>query len=73
MKNATEERILEYLKYGIKVVNNEIHTVWIFDYKNRKNTFFYLHEVKYRGSPENSKPDFTLFINGIPVIVIEAY
>lgn len=43
-----------------------------FDYKNRKNTFFYLHEVKYRGSPENSKPDFTLFINGIPVIVIEA-
>ena len=73
MKNTTEERILEYLKYGIKVVvNNETHTVWIFDYKNRKNTFFYLHEAKYKGSPENSKPDFTLFINGIPVIVIEA-
>ena len=73
LKNAAEERILEYIKYGIKVVvNDETHTVWLFDYKNRKNTFFYLHEAKYKGSPENSKPDFTLFINGIPVIIIEA-
>ena len=73
LKNATEERILNYLKYGVKVVvNNETLNFWLIDYKNNKNAFFFLHEAKYKGSPENSKPDFTLFINGIPVVVIEA-
>lgn len=73
LKNATEEIILEYLKYGIPVViNSETRIVWLIDYSNRKNTFFYLHEARFRGSPENTKPDFSLFINGIPIIVIEA-
>jgi len=72
LKNATEERFLEYIKYGVPVVvNNETRIVWLVDYSNRKNTFFYLYETKFRGSPENVKPDFTLFINGIPIIVIE--
>ncbi|EDY36599.1 type I site-specific deoxyribonuclease, HsdR family, putative [Aciduliprofundum boonei T469] len=73
LKNAGEERILEYLKYGVKVVvRKETLTIWLFDYTGKNNTFFYLHEAKYRGSPMNTKPDFTLFINGIPVIIIEA-
>ncbi|HEC87804.1 MAG TPA: HsdR family type I site-specific deoxyribonuclease [Thermoplasmata archaeon] len=73
MKNAGEEKILEYLKYGIKiVVNEEVHIIRLLDYSNKNNLFFYLHEAKFRGSPENSKPDFTLYINGIPIITIEA-
>ena len=73
LRNATEERILRYIKYGIPVtINNETRIVWLIDYSNRKNTFFYLHEAKFRGSLENTKPDFTLFINGIPVVIIEA-
>jgi len=43
------------------------------DFENpEKNKFCFIHEAKFRGSPENSKPDFTLFINGIPVVIIEA-
>lgn len=73
LKNANEERMLEYLKYGIEVtVNREIYKFKLLDYSNKNNLFFYLHEVKFRSSPENSKPDFTLYINGLPIVVIEA-
>ena len=72
LKNATEERILNYLKYGIPVVvRKETLLVQLIDYSNRKNTFFYLYEAKFKGSPQNVKPDFTLFINGIPIALIE--
>ncbi len=72
LKNATEERILNYLKYGIPVVvRKETLLVQLVDYSNRKNTFFYLYEAKFKGSPQNVKPDFTLFINGIPIALIE--
>jgi len=72
--NAGEERILNYLKYGIKVkVGKEIKIFHLIDYKKlNRNYFFFLHEAKFKGSPDNSKPDFTLFINGIPVVIIEA-
>jgi len=51
LRNATEERILNYLKYGVKiVVNNETLNFWLIDYKNNKNAFFFLHEAKYKGS-----------------------
>ncbi len=72
--NAGEERILNYLKYGVKVnVRSEVLTFHLIDHKNvKKNYFFFLHEAKFRGSPDNIKPDFTLFINGIPIVIIEA-
>ena len=72
LKNATEERILNYLKYGIPVViRKETLLVQLIDYSNKKNTFFYLYEAKFKGSPQNVKPDFSLFINGVPIAVIE--
>ena len=41
LKNATEERILSYIKYGIPVViNNETRFVWLIDYSNRKKHIF---------------------------------
>lgn len=72
--NSGEERILNYLKYGIKVtVRSEVLTFHLIDYRNvKRNYFFFLHEAKFKGSPDNIKPDFTLFINGIPVVIIEA-
>lgn len=72
--NAREERILDYLKYGVKVkVGKEIKIFRLIDHeKPKRNYFFFLHEAKFKGSPDNSKPDFTLFINGIPVVIIEA-
>ncbi len=72
--NSEEKRILDYLKYGIKVkVDREIWTFHLIDHqKPERNYFFFLHEAKFRGSPDNSEPDFTLFINGIPIVIIEA-
>ena len=72
LQNASEERILDYLKHGVPVVvNGESCKIMLIDYSGKKNSFFYLTEAKFRGSPQNSKLDITLFINGIPVVVIE--
>ncbi|HII59641.1 TPA: type I restriction endonuclease subunit R [Methanocaldococcus jannaschii] len=75
LKNADEIKILDYLKYGIEVVvkKSEKRKFKLIDYKNiDKNTFFYLCEAEFKGNPKNSRPDITLFINGIPVVIIEA-
>ena len=47
--------------------------VILIDYGNpANNAFFFLHESKFPGFPDNIKLDFTLFINGVPVLIIEA-
>jgi len=75
LKNANEVKILDYLKYGIEVVvkKSEKRKFKLIDYKNiENNTFFYLCEAEFKGTPKNSRPDITLFINGIPIVIIEA-
>ena len=70
LESADEEKILRFLKHGIWVsIGGENRKVELF---GKENEFFYLHEAKYRGIPDNIRPDFTLFINGIPVVIIEA-
>lgn len=70
LEEENEEKILNFLKHGIWVsVGEESRKVELF---GRENDFFYLHEAKFKGSPDNIKPDFTLFINGLPVAIIEA-
>ena len=73
LNNAAEETLLEYLKYGMNVtVKREKRTYILIDYENiENNTLIYAHELKFPGSPENSKPDFTLLVNGIPLAIIE--
>ncbi|RLG45300.1 MAG: type I restriction endonuclease subunit R, partial [Thermoproteota archaeon] len=73
LNNAAEETLLEYLKYGINItIKREKRTYILIDYENiENNTFIYAYELKFPGSPENSKPDFTLLVNGIPLAVIE--
>ena len=72
LRNADEIRMLDYLKYGISVtVGSETHKFMLIDYKNKKNAFFFLRNAKFKGSPENVKPDITLFVNGIPLAIIE--
>jgi type I restriction enzyme R subunit len=72
-------RVLEYLKKGVSYTlkrgakgNFEV-IIKLIDYENpENNVFHYGHETKFKGFPENSKPDFTLFVNGIPLVIIEA-
>ena len=71
--------VLDLLKKGTLVEvdrgrkgNLTLH-IKFFDYENSQNNHFcYIYEAKFKGQPENIEPDFTLFMNGIPVVVIEA-
>lgn len=74
LESSDEVEILEFLKYGITVTSLGRHDrIALIDHDNlSRNSFFFLHEAKYPGFPDNIKPDFTLFVNGIPIVVIEA-
>lgn len=71
---ADEVRMLEYLKHGITInVRGRNDRIILIDYERpENNVFFYLHEARFSGFPQNVGPDFTLFVNGIPVAIIEA-
>lgn len=74
LKNAPEGDILDYLKSGMDytVKRSERRTYRLIDYDNiENNSFVYGHEIKFKGYPDNIRPDFTLFINGIPIAIIE--
>ncbi len=74
LRNATEENLLEYLKNGIQytVKRSESRTFRLIDYENpENNSLIYAREIKYPGKPRNIKPDFSLFVNGIPLAIIE--
>ncbi len=71
--------VLNYLKNGTIVEVDRGRkgsvslTVRFIDFQTLHNNHFcFIHEAKFKGYPDNSKPDFTLFVNGIPVAVIEA-
>jgi len=50
----------------------EFKPVWYIDYRHPENNdFLVVNQMKFHGSPVNSIPDITLFVNGIPVAVIE--
>jgi len=76
LKNKDEGKILHYLKYGIEhhlSKKEKTLTFKLMDYNNPKNNDYLLApQVKFKGSPENIEPDYTLFVNGLPVAIIEA-
>ncbi|CAB49217.1 type I restriction endonuclease subunit R [Pyrococcus abyssi] len=74
LASSGEVEMLEYIKYGVPITVLGRHDkVILIDYDDpTNNIFFFLHEAKYPGFPENIKPDFSLFINGIPIVIIEA-
>jgi len=74
LRNAPEDSLLDYLKHGVEytVKRSEKRTFHLIDFKNpENNSFIYAREIKYPGTPGNIKPDFTLFVNGIPLAIIE--
>lgn len=74
LRAASEETLLDYLKYGIDVTikRSEKRTFILIDFENlERNKYVYVHNLKFSGSPENVKPDFTLLVNGIPLVAIE--
>ncbi len=67
-------KMLDYFKYGSEVVYKKKRLrIRFFDFEHPENNiFFYLPEVVYYGSHNSIKPDYTLFVNGWPIAIIEA-
>ena len=75
LRGDSEVRVLHYLKYGVEVyLRNRQRkvTIRLIDYeKPGNNMFFYLVRPRYRGSPSNIEPDIVLYVNGLPLVVVE--
>lgn len=61
--------------FSVKQVINgkeEFKPLWFIDYRNPENNdFLVVNQMKFHGRPQNSVPDLTVFVNGIPIAVIE--
>ncbi|WP_167911441.1 type I restriction endonuclease subunit R [Thermococcus sp. 21S7] len=74
LEYSNEVKMLEYIKYGVPITALGRHDrVILIDYESpANNIFFFLHEAEYPSFGSTIRPDFSLFINGIPVVIIEA-
>lgn len=70
----TAKKILNYLKEGVPInleKSKEFKYIKLIDYKNlQNNEFLVSNQVKFRGKG-TVRADIVLFINGIPLILIE--
>ncbi len=68
---------MNYLQNGVEVkylVRGEERTsiVYLLDYKNIENNSFYaVNQYTYIENNNNRRPDIILFINGLPLVLIE--
>lgn len=71
----TSKQILNYFKYGIPVKFEKervVKYVQLFDYTNIKNNEFIIsRQVIFQSSDNEIRADIILFINGIPLVIIE--
>lgn len=50
----------------------EYRPVWYIDYTNPENNdFLVVNQMRFHGKSQNSKPDLVVFVNGLPLGVIE--
>jgi type I restriction enzyme R subunit len=75
IQNSTLSEFSNYIKHGITVENpadpSTLLNIKLIDYDNlSKNSFIYAHELRFKGI-KSDEPDFTLFINGIPLVLAE--
>jgi len=77
LQNSSEENILNFLKYGATIIIKKWNslipvTINLIDYGNiNNNQFNYIREQEFVYGKVTDRPDITLFINGIPIVVIE--
>ena len=70
-------QFMDYLQNGIQVryfVKGEERTsiVYLVDYKNvANNSFYVVNQFTYIESGNNRRPDIILFINGLPLVLME--
>jgi len=77
---ANNEKIYDHLSYGTtleQTINGDTKSFSLqyIDFKNPENNVFHItdeYEVERRLSNKTRRPDIVLFVNGIPLAVIEA-
>ena len=68
-KKLVEGVDIEYRKKDGKLTNDK---VWLFDFKNpQNNEFLAVNQFTILENNNNRRPDIILFINGLPLVVIE--
>jgi type I restriction enzyme R subunit len=74
LENAEPHVFLEYLRRGIDIEEDKKKVrVWLLDYDNvDNNDFTVCREVQFYGEHMDIRPDIILYVNGIPIIAIEA-
>ncbi|MFG1449603.1 MAG: HsdR family type I site-specific deoxyribonuclease [Thermoplasmataceae archaeon] len=66
-------KFLDYLKHGINIVdeNRRIHAIRILDEsKIYNNSFIVTNQFNIKGK-SNKRPDIVLFVNGLPLVIME--
>jgi len=73
LDRAEPHELLEYLRSEISIKEGRRDAgVSLIDYENIDNNEFTLcREVEFYGERFNVRPDFVLYVNGIPLVVIE--
>ncbi len=75
--NPENKRIYELLTLGTSLEqtidgNKRSYSLHYIDWHQPQNNVYHItDEYKVHGSPNNSRPDIVLFVNGIPLVVIE--
>ena len=68
-------QVLEYLRSGVPVKlkeDNTLHLVKIIDYENiDNNEFIVSNQIVYSIGDKEIRPDIVLYVNGIPLVLIE--
>ena len=73
LERAEPHELLEYLKGGMLIKEGRKYVrVSLIDYDNLdSNEFTVCQEVEFYGERSNVRPDLVLYVNGIPLVVIE--
>jgi type I restriction enzyme R subunit len=74
LENAEPHVFLEYLRRGIDIEEDKKKVrVWLLDYDNvDNNDFTVCREAQFYGEHMDIRPDLILYVNGIPLVVVEA-
>jgi type I restriction enzyme R subunit len=70
----TSKKILNYLKEGVPIkleATNQLKYVCLIDYEEIQNNEFIISRQVYYKGKETIKVDIILYVNGIPLVVIE--
>jgi len=73
LEKAEPHEFLEYLRGGVAIKEGRKYVkVFLIDFENLDNNEFMMcREVEFYGERSNVRPDLVLYVNGIPLVVVE--